>query len=374
MTKMKTQIDQTPEYSACRNCGHTWTDGDKYCPKCAQKRSANLTVKGLIHEFIHTTLHLDGKLFKMLHYLFVPGKITKDFIEGKQKRYPHPIQFFVVVAALFILSFWKLIAPIITKDINFNLFSSVSSFKDINPSVLGPTMSYVARTEDFFSDSTGRRSFVSQGMYDSLLHEVFDVRIDTAWSSFKKQGKFDLGVLTVNADTMDFKDLFLKEPSVLAQKGSTEDKSWFGKLLPAQMIRVLQNPNAFTKSFIGNFALTLTAMLLIQALILKLLYFRKKRHYPEHVLFLLNISTTMLLSMIAMFLITKYLPQSYWNTIWFIWGMVFLIFQYFSLKVVYGQSYLRTFFKFLIYAFSYFIVGVFVFTSSVILSILILGN
>ena len=53
----------------------------------------------LIHEFVHTLFHLDGKFFTTLKHIFIPAKLTLEFFKGHHKRYAHPVQLFLVVGA-----------------------------------------------------------------------------------------------------------------------------------------------------------------------------------------------------------------------------------------------------------------------------------
>ncbi len=57
----------------------------------------------LVHEFIHSNFHLDGKFFSTLTHIFIPGKLTEEFFKGHHKRYAHPIQLYLVLGGLFLL-------------------------------------------------------------------------------------------------------------------------------------------------------------------------------------------------------------------------------------------------------------------------------
>ena len=85
----------------CLNCHYPLSEFDKNCSQCGQKPTdGRTTMHDLLHEFIHTLFHLDGKFFWTLKHLFVPGKLTIEFFKGHHKRYAHPIQLFLVLGAL----------------------------------------------------------------------------------------------------------------------------------------------------------------------------------------------------------------------------------------------------------------------------------
>jgi hypothetical protein len=85
----------------CLNCHYPLAEFDTYCPNCGQKSTdGKVSVHDLWHEFLHTTLHLDGKFFTTLKHIFIPGKLTEVFFKGQQKRYAHPVQLFLVLSSL----------------------------------------------------------------------------------------------------------------------------------------------------------------------------------------------------------------------------------------------------------------------------------
>jgi hypothetical protein len=88
----------------CLNCHYPLAEFDKFCPNCGQKPVApKAAMHDLIHEFIHSNFHLDGKFFSTLKHLFIPGKLTEEFFKGHHKRYAHPIQLYLVLGGLFLL-------------------------------------------------------------------------------------------------------------------------------------------------------------------------------------------------------------------------------------------------------------------------------
>jgi Protein of unknown function (DUF3667) len=85
----------------CLNCHLPLSEFDSFCPNCGQKPTdGKVTMHDLFHEFVHTTLHLDGKFFTTLRHIFVPAKLTTEFFKGHHKRYAHPIQLYLVLGAL----------------------------------------------------------------------------------------------------------------------------------------------------------------------------------------------------------------------------------------------------------------------------------
>ncbi len=95
------QHHKVKHHPYCLNCHYPLSEFDKNCSQCGQKPTdGRTTMHDLLHEFVHTLFHLDGKLFWTLKHLFVPGKLTTEFFKGHHKRYAHPVQLFLVLGAL----------------------------------------------------------------------------------------------------------------------------------------------------------------------------------------------------------------------------------------------------------------------------------
>lgn len=87
----------------CRNCEAKLKADDSYCPNCGQENhDHHLTIKAMLYEFVEGITHFDNKVFSTLKTLFVsPGKLSKDFIEGKRVRYVPPVRLYIFVAFIF---------------------------------------------------------------------------------------------------------------------------------------------------------------------------------------------------------------------------------------------------------------------------------
>jgi hypothetical protein len=85
----------------CRNCG-----GDligRYCHGCGQPADVELiSLRRLLQEWLHEYLELDGKIVRTMRLLLLsPGRLTKEFLEGKRARYISPIRLYLVWSVAF---------------------------------------------------------------------------------------------------------------------------------------------------------------------------------------------------------------------------------------------------------------------------------
>ena len=90
----------------CPNCTALLSGG--FCSQCGQRAPIHRTLVEVGHELLHGITHFDGKAWTTLPMLlFRPGKLTRDYIQGKRARYIAPVPLFLLVVFLmfFILSF-----------------------------------------------------------------------------------------------------------------------------------------------------------------------------------------------------------------------------------------------------------------------------
>lgn len=102
-------MNDKKEKNSCPNCGKSFDPAYQFCPHCGQQnKSIDLHFKYFIHEFLSASFNLDSKIFQTLKLLiFYPGKLTKEFIEGRRKAYLPPIRLYLVVSLVYftLLSF-----------------------------------------------------------------------------------------------------------------------------------------------------------------------------------------------------------------------------------------------------------------------------
>ena len=90
----------SPKGTSCLNCGEPLRG--VYCHACGQKGGGpGLHFHDLVHELVHEFLHFDSKIlrtFKLL--LFFPGRLTRDYVEGRRVRYVGPVRLFLVCSVV----------------------------------------------------------------------------------------------------------------------------------------------------------------------------------------------------------------------------------------------------------------------------------
>ncbi|ALE15513.1 hypothetical protein AMC99_00197 [Altererythrobacter epoxidivorans] len=91
-----TEADGHTHEAACLNCGSPLTG--PYCEQCGQRAHVHRTLHAFVHDLLHGVLHFEGKLWRTLPAIALrPGKMTREYIEGKRAKYISPIALYLFV-------------------------------------------------------------------------------------------------------------------------------------------------------------------------------------------------------------------------------------------------------------------------------------
>ncbi len=78
----------------CLNCGTALTGN--HCHSCGQKANVHRTLRAFGHDFVHSVLHFDGKIWRTLPMLaWKPGELTRRYIHGERAKFVSPLALFL---------------------------------------------------------------------------------------------------------------------------------------------------------------------------------------------------------------------------------------------------------------------------------------
>lgn len=94
------------KYANCLNCNYRFLEVNSFCAKCGQKnQDIKISAPHFIEEFLEGIFHFDNNLWKTLKYLFAsPGKITKDYLDGKRSSLVPPIRLFIFLGLIYYIA------------------------------------------------------------------------------------------------------------------------------------------------------------------------------------------------------------------------------------------------------------------------------
>ncbi len=85
--------------AACENCATALIGG--YCHVCGQHAHSPLHHFGhALEEVFESFWHLDGRIFRTLRDLFVPGRVAAGYLAGHRVRYVAPLRLFIILSLI----------------------------------------------------------------------------------------------------------------------------------------------------------------------------------------------------------------------------------------------------------------------------------
>jgi len=363
----------------CRNCNSSIGQA-KYCSNCGQRnRDGRLSFVEFILVVFNTVFNLESKFFLTIRDIFIPGKLTSEWVRGKQKRYFHPVRLFIVTALLLIAvlslfinennSFQTGDYEEVKQEISRKKFIkeidnySVLYIKDNEAKIVLDSLSETMRKGKVTS---GKNMLVKYGKKNNLS-DLEDRSIEEIIVLFQNE----LGAETtdsiinviiskrqINQDSIQLNNLigdtrkqnlsnedFLNlSPSEIADKYQVE--GFFNRLHFKQRIRLQKSGKDLLPFFLGNSLWVALLMMPFLAFILKLMYIRHDYYFLEHLVFSFHAHSFafILFSIIGIVLKVVYMHP----LIIFCGFLLLFIYLYKSLRKVYQQGRLKTLLKLLI--------------------------
>lgn len=89
--------------TTCLNCGSDKVE--YYCAVCGQKAQATKQpLRVFISDTVETLFNIDSRWFQTIRDLFLkPGKVTRDYIEGKRASYLPPVRIYISISIVYFL-------------------------------------------------------------------------------------------------------------------------------------------------------------------------------------------------------------------------------------------------------------------------------
>ena len=97
----------TPLPESCRNCGVTLAaPRPNYCGHCGQETSLKPpTLLEFAHQFGGSYISMEGALWRtLLLLLFLPGRLTREYLRGRKRRYVLPLRLYLTISVIALLA------------------------------------------------------------------------------------------------------------------------------------------------------------------------------------------------------------------------------------------------------------------------------
>lgn len=330
----------------CLNCQSALFG--RYCHACGQENTEpKESVWGLITHFFYDITHFDGKFFSTLRYLaFKPGFLSAEYMKGRRASYLNPIRMYVFTSAFFFIVFFSIFdsSNMGIKTTSDYDFSSDSARKRKDSLGIEEAKKAALRFAGTREDSMDILAAFDRSP-DSMVTAVGDTtrkgkKKKPKLFDYKTPQEYDSAQRAMPPDQRDnwLESLVLKRRLELKKRYGDNDtammKDWF-------------------KVFVHQFPKLLFISLPLFALILKLLYVRRKQfYYVSHGIFSIHLYIFTFIMLLISFGIGYLSEMIGWNGVldWLqlpVW--LYLMYYYYrSMRVFYGQSRRKTIVKFIL--------------------------
>lgn len=327
----------------CLNCGHPLDLSDKYCPNCSQANSVKkLTLRDFFEEFFSNILSYDSKLFQTLAALFLrPGRITRQYINGKRLSYTNPFRFLLSLAIIYFLlmgfngEFKSLdkfgngnspYTPNITDQINAIEFDNEAEKEELLSTLDS------LQINSFIQDRVSKRDSIILSDPSTYFHSLTDSSFLDRYTS-----KVQFFQTTLKKDTIYSFDDASKKYKLSA---NTENRTAFS--ISRSLVEIEQRPGTFMNAFISKLPFATFFFLPFFSVFVWLVYIRKKYTYTDHLIFSFHNQSFFFILLIISYLINAVFKIDSEGFFF----LVFAIYLYKAMRNFYKQSRLKTIIKY----------------------------
>lgn len=356
------------ESPICLNCG-TRLRG-QYCGSCGQRsRSRLISIWQLLREAFGDLFELDSRLWRtVLPLLARPGRLTRDYLEGRRTRYMPPFRTYLVLSVIFFLvaffdpqSFTQIIDP--------NPAQTAEEIAEKKESAKKAAADEAAAIEK------ARQKVAALEAEGKVPPEVLEdiASRDTGFS------------INFGDDEEDDDSQFFGDCENATVSGEEDMPEWIKKRFTDERVKQICERNnargrdSFADAIADYIPVALIVLLPLMALVLKLLYPLSRRYFVEHLLFFVHFHAFFFLMLVLQILFAGFTGllgpdgggiDGLSTLIIVIASFYIPVYLYKAMRLVYGQGHLVTIFKYLILLVAYLTGATFTMLGALLLAVL----
>ena len=332
----------------CLNCGYPFSHDEKFCPECGQKnRGKKITLGNFLKEIFAGFLSWDSKFWHTLIPLLIrPGKVSKDYIEGKRNRYTNPFRFYITTSIIFFLIIGATDSYRHFEELRNGQFSNGESHK-INKNGV--------ETDRVDMDSIQNVVFEQLEKQDSIKTKLSPIKKDSSTTKNPSQQSslaktsFDDSFRIVKF--MKFQKTHPKVNIDDALDSLHVSKDFSNRFIYSRaavfnsIFLKRSEIEKFARKLLSYGSVSLFVLLPLFTLFLKLIYIRKRYTYVEHLVFVFHIQTVFFL-IFSIFLLIDFFKETSFSMSIFL--LLFMAYLFVAMKKFYEQGYIKTFIKYIL--------------------------
>jgi Protein of unknown function (DUF3667) len=341
----------------CANC-HAALSGE-YCAVCGQRHEPHVhTVAHFASEALESVSHADSRLWRTLWYLLArPGFLTREFFAGRRVSYLPPFRLYLVISVVFFLTVG--VPEEVAIDVD-GVEPTAERIEKMNATAAALEKETGPGSEELKLAAARIRQ---QAEKEKTALAAGEADAEDAAPAPVVEPKF--GLQDKNAMT-DFCDEF-KNPDPTANQNYAK--------LHAACARISEDGGKeLAKTVAHNIPRAMFVFLPLLALSMKPLYWRPKRYYVEHLLFLIHNHAFVFLVLTVLTLL-ELIPVvgNHLGIVKFAAWLYMIWYLFRGMRNYYGQGRALTFAKYLTIGLSYISAAVMVLVLLALYSAVFLG-
>jgi hypothetical protein len=315
-------LKQREKSSYCLNCGKVLEPADNYCPNCGQENDNKRQKIGkILAELVQKFLHIDSKIAHSLPaLLFKPGYLSTEYLKGKRQKHLDPVKMFITIIILFFL------LSHLDKSVTHSYPGGLrytAKFSEVEDSILKQ------KPVTFKVGNTGE------------MHNIGDTLRKTNETVILDIGNYEKVRQQVKAGR--------KETLSVIDSLHVPNTFW-NRMYYSQLIKFAEmDYDDFTEFLSSKYPWIIFSLIPVFALILKLLYFRRKLYYVDHLIFAFHLHSFLFLAGCIHLLVNFF--TNYDLDTWFL--LLYALYAFLAIKNFYRQSWGKTILKSIMLTFIY---------------------
>ncbi len=295
---------------SCRNCGRERIG--PYCSHCGQEHIEDQRPgRRLLREWFRDEFQFNSRVTRtVVPLLFRPGALTLEYLAGRRQRYLPPLRMYVFISVAM-----------------FALLAAGAG----NGRIPGPGIRHRPAPA-----SAGNGQPADSALKRTSWHIGFEG--DTAGTG---------------ADHILPEGAARESLAAALEREAPDDKQGaIAGRMREGLVRTMRDPKAFVTAAVGHSGQAMFIVMPLVALLLKLLYLRRKRRYLEHLIFTLHVHAFVFL-VLALALGTALIawPPLAAVARWLLWSIP--VYAFIAIRRVYGQGPAKTLVKFCLLGIGY---------------------
>ena len=368
---------QPPALPYCENCGAPMAG--PFCAQCGQAAvDYRRSFRHVIVDVLDSFLNFESKFFATIGWLIVrPWHLTNQFLAGRRVRYVHPLRLYLLVSILFFfaVTFW--VKSVRMEQINLSPEQRAEIENELERENVAPEVR--AKVEQALGgvslapenraqmEAQLKREDLQEGeraRIEQKLDEAASMSRQTNWIA---RAKMEEAMKDLPPEARAKVDQALKLPldgqgkSKLFETDGNAPSNSFEKWIETRAKEKFgehgTNIQLFLVTLISNLPYMMLCCIPLFALVLRVLYVRKRVFYIDHLVYALHIHSFAYLAIMLIVLITIGLNRSIPGTFagWIIAALwiTFATQVFLSIRRVYRQGWFFTVFKFFLGGIAY---------------------